>query len=614
MVSIFNLSLHREERYRQPRTIINGGYLKQKISTIARRALRLLCKHQSILALAGFSYLLIEVGTMASELTFGEKYVADLDSCRNLLCSELNKLDSSRKIPPHIESQCHPDSPQSNSLSLFRECLSDLCEYMHIIGKKFYACSDMVGKNLSKFQSLPVVDSVESTEAQSNFTLELWNKLCPKKIFRKKDKLKELAYLNRCIKKVCRHSAISKVKVDNAIMNWCNTASINKLYKLLKNLTKILDESQKKNPDEWTQANIIGTLVTAVAGVVVGVTSVIGTIITCKAAKAASSMARTIPSLTSGLQSIVTGTTETTRAILEAGGAVEAEVIPMETLQVLSQISETISQSFSYYSIEELPLESGNFPIETSLGGKTIDTPLNPSLENLAPAGESIGGAVLDSVGAAAGSVGSAIEGAAGTIAGGTLTKVVSIGGSLLGGIGISTISKTGKSPYENKVEQSVTTAKIEQIEKIKQNYVDDIVGEASEIDNITKEHAFRLQSSLLDWNNSFCFFEFPNLICRLPSPRHLMERMIRVPLENLRKIFSENLSGLCYSLGKDLWCNWTRFFDILSIERNMTQNNDTCPWDQFLLCVKENSHNLYQITSSLRESGCYNETVMIKV
>lgn len=86
-------------------------------------------------------------------------------------------------------------------------------------------------------------------------------------------------------------------------------------------------------------------------------------------------MARTIPSLTSGLQTIVTGTAETTRAILEATGTGSAEVIPMKTLNILSQVSETISHSLSYYSIEVIPLESGVVDIETSnVGGEPIDT------------------------------------------------------------------------------------------------------------------------------------------------------------------------------------------------------------------------------------------------
>lgn len=81
---------------------------------------------------------------------------------------------------------------------------------------------------------------------------------------------------------------------------------------------------------------------TAVSGIVVATTSIIGTLIRCKTAKAASSVARNLPSLASGLQTIVTGTTETTRAIIEATEAGAEEVIPMETLNVMSQISETL--------------------------------------------------------------------------------------------------------------------------------------------------------------------------------------------------------------------------------------------------------------------------------
>lgn len=621
MENISCLSIHREEVHEQSTEIHEENYLRNKICTVAKKTLDFLCKHQTILAIAGFSYLLIEVGAVASELAFGEKYVSDVESCRNLLCSELNKLDSSQKIPPHIESQCHPASSKSNSFYIFKECLNDLCEFMNVIGQKFYACTGMFSKSLSELRSAPMVDSTESTEIKSNFTLELWNKLCPKKKFRRKDKLKELDYLNKCIKKVCRHSTISKVDLDKTIMNWCNTANVNKLYKLLKRLTKIIDESQKKNPDEWTQANIIGTLVTAVSAIVVGVTSIIGTIITCKAAKAASSMARTIPSLTSGLQTIVTGTAETTRAIIEATGTGGVEVIPMETLNILSQVSETISHSLSYHSIEDIPLESGVVDIETSnVGAESIDTNIQSIGENIAPGGEAIGEVVVDSLGSVVGSAGSAIAGSLGSAIGGTIAHVGSIASFILGSIGISVLSKPGKADFGDKVQQSNTVTHIDDIEKTKQKYLDDLVVNTTESYTTTESHnitdiqVLRLKHSLLDWNNSFCFFDSPNLACRLPSPRHSMEKMILVPLESLRKMFSENLPGLCYSFWQELWCNWGKFFDVLSIERNMTQYNDSCPWDQFFLSVEESSNNLYQIASSLRENGCYNETVMIRV
>lgn len=530
MENIFCLSMNSEKNYQQFNEIPKENYLIKKVYTVAKKTLDFLCKHQTLLAIAGFSYLLIEVGTAASELDSGEKYVSE-----------------------------------------------------------------------------------ESTEIKSNFTLELWNKFCPKKKFRQKDKLKELAYLNKCIKKICKHSAIYKVDLNKTIMNWCNTANVNKLYKLLKRITKIIDESQKKNPDEWTQANIIGTLVTAVSAIVVGVTSIIGTIITCKAAKAASSMARTIPSLTSGLQTIVSGTAETTRAILEATGTGAAEVIPMETLNILSQVSETISHSLSYHSIEDIPLESGVVDSEISnVGAESIDTNLQSLGENIAPEGEVVGEAVVNSLGSIVGSAGSGIAGSLGSVVGGSITHVGSIASFILESIGISVLSKPGEVDFSNKIEENNAVTNIDY--KMKQKYLDDFVSNTTEKSNITNMEVLHLKHSLLNWNNSFCFFDSPNLACRLRSPRHSMEKMILIPLENLRKMFSENLPGLCYSFWQELWCNWSKFFDILSIERNMTQYNDSCPWDQFFLSVEESSNNLYQIASSLRENGCYNETVMIRV
>lgn len=563
---------------------------KQKTCNIAKQVFHFLYQNQTALAVAIWSYVFIEVGVVASELAFGEKQISDLDSCRNILCNQWHEnIDTRYKAPSHIEDRCNPSGHKDNSLYFFTECMNDLCEYMSAIGKKIYACTAIFNKSRTESHSAPITDSAEE---ESNFTLELWNKLCPKKKFRRKNDLRELAYLNKCIKKICRHSTIFKITLDKSVMDWCHNLSVDKLYKLLRKLTKLLDESQKKKPDEWTQANIIGTLVTAVTGVIVGVTSVIGTVITCKAAKTASSMARTIPSLTSGLQSIVMGATETTKAIIEAGGAAGGESIPMETLTVMSEVSEAIEHSLSYYSAEETALESG----AGNLGAKSVGKNMG-----------SIAGSIIQSVGTNVGAT--ALN--TGSVAG-------SIVKSILPGIGVSVRSPAGeilKSDIGEEANSNASNSVIDRIEKIQQEYLNDFVFGPLEDYNITERQTFRLKHSLSHWKNAFCYYQFPtNVFCRLPLPRHILETIILIPIENLRKVFSKNVPGLCYSFWKDLWCNWGKFFDILSIDRKVIANNNTCPWDQFVLTVEESSDNLYQIGSKIRENGCYNETVMIRV
>lgn len=563
---------------------------KQKTYNIAKQVFYFLYQNQTALAVAMWSYVFIEVGVVASEIAFGQKQISDLDSCRNILCNQWNEnIDTSHKAPPHIEARCNASDRKNNSLYFFTECMNDLCEYMTSIGKKIYACTSIFNKSQEQSNSAPITDS---TEEESNFTLELWNKLCPKKKFRNKNNLRELAYLNKCIKKICRHSTSFKITLDKSVMDWCHNLSVDKLYKLLKKLTKLLDQSQKKKPDESTQANIIGTLVTAVTGVIVGVTTVIGTIITCKAAKAASSMTRIIPSLTSGLQNIIIGATETTKAIIEAGGAAGGEAIPMETLTVMSEVSEAIEHSLSYYSAEETLVESGT----GNLGAKPVGTNVG-----------SIAGSIITSVGTNVGAT--AIN---------TGSVAASIVKSIVPGIAVSVRSPAGeilKSDRGEKANSKESTSIIDRIEKIQQEYLNDFIFGPLEGHNITERQTFRLKYSLSDWKNAFCYYQFPrNVFCRLPLPRHLFERIIMIAIENLQKVFSKNAPGLCYSFWKDLWCNWGKFFDILSIDRNVIANNNTCPWDQFILTVEESSDNLYQIASKIRQNGCYNETVMIRV
>lgn len=160
-----------------------------KISQLGKNTLNYLVQHKYALAVGVWSYVAIEVGAVALE-TLQENYVYDIDSCRERLCDYWNNstiLERS-SFPKYVKSRCNSTDEAFQSPYSFMQCLQDLCKYTKSIGERFYACP-----------RLPDI---------SNRVLSFWDKICPRKRRKFPNKLSELSYLNKCIKKLCNNSTI----------------------------------------------------------------------------------------------------------------------------------------------------------------------------------------------------------------------------------------------------------------------------------------------------------------------------------------------------------------------------------------------------------------------
>lgn len=539
-----------------------------KISKLGRNTLDYLVRHQYTLAVCIWSYLAIEVGALSME-TLQEGYIYDVDSCRERLCNYWN--NSTRFdfgfAPKYLESKCSSNKEELHVSYSFMKCLQDLCKYTKSIGEKFYACP-----------KLPEL---------SNTIVNFWDKFCPKKGNRSPNKLSELSYLNKCIKKLCKNKKL-RPTLDKNIVELCETKSVEKLYEFLKGINKSLKKFQKstENTDSWTQAGVIGAVVGGIAGLIGGAAGIASTIVTYQAGRAATAaLGATVPTLSEGLQNIARTTADTALVLLRQTTSQTGQMIPMDTLDTLHELSAHIEEhSLSYYSVEETAphkVESGN------------PSNINP-LEISGPLGGEPGGA---------------------EVAGNSDLLGTAIGSNIIKNILANLRSRT--TPRETEISLSTMLSTIEQIEPYSQTTPDPVQSSISlikQVPELTRRWITYMKNTLPYWHNSFCFYDrHINLfICRLPLPRHRSELKISFFVTEIHKFFSENVASLCDYFGVDLWCNWNQFLDHIFSKRNISFSIDKeCPWDQFALKVNQVLIDTYRVDAI---GSCHNETIFIKV
>lgn len=144
------------------------------------------------------------------------------------------------------------------------------------------------------------------------------------------------------------------------------------------------------------------------------------------------------------------------------------------------------------------------------------------------------------------------------------------------------------------------------------QQFVDDLMFYTVEGYDIATIQADRLRQSFQTWQNAFCYY-YNELFCRFPLVRHDDEISILIPDHHMDFIVSKQLRALCYLLLDDLWCNWTKFLEILSGTNSSTSVNTKCSWDHLTLKLYQDLENVNQY--EVETVGlCYNQTVMVKV
>lgn len=629
MIKISNLHSRNTETLLNTDSSTRKNTINHKIYNVGRRIFGYLYQNQTAFAAALWSYWFIEVGMVAAQITFGEEYVDNIDSCQKIICEHWNTdIENRSQFSPVVEYRCsstHNDIFPSYS---FRACMNDLCNYMNNIRKEFYPCIAIFNQNNmeSDFNI-----SHESIPYSNKFTAELWNQLCPKKEGGHSNLKEENAYINQCMKKLCDHYVVFKINLplDKATVEWCQNININRLFKSLANLTEIINEAQKKAEvnEDWMKANVIASIVGALTGVTISAFTLAGTIITYRATSVASEASihasnaiKDMPTLLSGLRQVTNSAVHVTKAVVEISTLTSSEIIPIETINVLSQISDSLSY-YSSFSVENLPA-------------------LTPEINIVAPDGESFPSSISESRVLSLGeeSISSGIEG----FIGAPMPRMppLSIGTALVGGGGIgmgtgiivgsglqsvikdtvqssgimsSAETSTGSTMYTEQVPHSFFTNQINinYVNRMIQDYLNDYMVSFSQGSDILLKQVFRLKNSLQYWQNAFCFYKFPdNLACRLPKPNQFL---IHIPLENLQTMFSKELMGLCYLFQDQLWCNWAKFLDIVSVGGSVSTDQVNCAWDQLFIKIKEIVDGLYEIQLKGGESGCYNKTITIR-
>lgn len=539
------------------------SYIKQesgiitKTLQVAKNALRFFVMNQYALAVSIWSYLAIETGAIAIE-AMREGYVYDMESCRERLCDYWNNSSMPDRgfAPNYLESRCDVGNEVLQTSYSFMKCLQDLCKYMKSIGEEFYACP-----------KLPEM---------SNQILSVWDKVCPKKGNKSPHKLSELAHLNKCIKKLCNSKKI-RITLDKNILELCETKSVEKLHQFLEGINKSLKRLQRNtgNTDSWTQAGVIGAVVGGVAGIIGGAAGIASTIITYQAARAAAAaLGVTVPTLSEGLQNIARTTAETAIAMIEQTASHVGEMVPMDTLSTLHELSAQIEEgSLSYYSVEETvpqKVESGN----------------SVNINEMK------------------------ISGARGVEAGGNDLSETVIRSDIIKNILSMLPAEITASETEGSRE---TNSLLSTIYQTTRDSLESSIPSITEVSELTKKWIVYMKNTLPYWQDSFCFYDKQiNLfVCRLPLPRHRSESRISFFIMEIHKFFSENSNNLCHYFRGDLWCNWNHFLDLISSKRNVSFFMDKeCLWDQFALKVNNILTDMYRIDAI---GNCHNETIFIK-
>lgn len=591
---------------------VEKNTITQKVYRLTKKILDYSVQHKYAIATSLWSYVMIEVGVAAAEMNFGVDYVYDVESCRETLCSYWNNHSSSIQgvTTAHaFQRRCTPSIGEREPYSLIK-CLEDLCNYLNAIGEKFYACAETSKRH-----------KVVSNESEmANPTWDLFKKVCPVRHFRSVHNLKQLGYINRCIKKLC--SSANEFHLSPEFMELCEAKSINELYKLLAIINKSIRELKKtSDSDALAETTAISGLIGALAGLVGGAAGLASTVITYKTAKSATSaLSRTIPSLQQSVANIARSTIETTLATIRETASNVGEMIPMETLHVLRDLSDTIEKQSVYYSFEKA---LGDGSVQHSSAGTSGGS----------SGGETQGTNLLESAGPS-GSAGTGVGGSLGSIASGGMGALASGGVAVLGGISIVSTGSKRKGgnlgielldQEENtipevvkKVVVAITSAPEEEnlfsSIIISKNCIYDEDPLYGDSHNIIIESINCLKRSLPKWHNAFCFYErsYDFFACRFPLLRHQLESKISYFLIELQKFFSENRSTLCYFSHQDLWCNWNKFLDSIFSHRPIEFFYDKeCPWDTFGLKIAEIANDTYRIDAM---GSCYNETEWIKI
>ena len=562
--------------------------ITQKVCRVSKKILDYFVYHKQGIAIAIWSYFIIEVGVIAADRNWTDSPLEEVDSCRQILChywdSRANFLQASGMSSDPLQDKCETVPKEIRSYS-FMQCVKDLCNYATSLGETFYACP------LEDTQ----VDNIESEKP--NPIVKLWEKACPTrhlKHLHHLKHLKQLKYISRCIKKMC--AARDDFFLGTEVAELCNTKSIDELYKLLSNINRSLKKLKKSfnSEDMVATTNSIAGLIGALSGIVSGAAGIATLYLTYRATKVASTViTKAIPSLQQGIEGIAKSTVDSAMVALREATPQPPELISMRSLNTMRELTEALEKQSLYYSFDKTALSN--------------ESPSNSGSSRASGTGTSGAGIGIN--------------------AGGALVKGGSAAALVLGIVSVAkhdgvVINRAGKinNPITEVIKKvsTATTPLSEEYNSFSTTIDPNCFYNKSYVTinpyHITLQSIDCMRNYLPIWNNSFCFYEKSTefFACRLPSFRHEFERAISFFLREIEGFFSANDSALCYFSREDLWCHWNRFLDSIFSKRNIGFFNDEdCPWDQFSLKIYETDKNMYTLQAT---GQCYNETEWIKI
>lgn len=589
MINTANISSYGSNLYENFYQLVRKTGITEQICDVVKGIFNYCNRHQNALQAFTWYCLFIEAGSLTFETTHD-----NLDTCQDLVCHLWNTTNETRHLfSPHIEFRCNPSNPNYQPFYFVKECLSKLCEYAKQVNLNFAACVSY-NNSVSKEDSKPSLD----------LTYELWDKLCPKKHFRHPNLIKEATYINSCIASLCNYLNTFEVTVESELSDMCKHANTLKLNELLDRLSKLIHNSEKKleEDDGWTRANTVTSIIASVATIAVSTIATITTVITYRLTRPTNVVPTDTPSVINGLRGIMRGVFETTRALgnIELRtGHLATENIAMNNLisevrSLVSEVTEVVEHSFSY--------NTGNMEIESQAGAQIVT-------------------GAFGGVGLGAGIIGT---GGTGGTRGSEISRTFLETGKTFQVIrNISDFGQESTLPQFTDQINSVLLDKINSSFPYHQNsindtktfiqqFVDDLMFYTVEGYDIATIQADRLRQSFQTWQNAFCYY-YKELFCRFPLVRHNDETSILIPDHHMDFIISKQLRALCYLLLDDLWCNWTKFLEILSVTNSYSPVDTKCSWDRLTLKLYQDLQNVnqYEVTTI---GLCYNQTLLVKV
>lgn len=577
---------------------LSMNYIQPKVSQAVKKIFRYLVQNQQAIAIAISSYACIEAGRVIAA-SLNPISIDQLESCQSMFCEHWDTTNKNSPNPDSfLEFRCNSTHSNYHPFSSIENCIKDLCDYMKANKKNLAECSQIPYPRNITFENEDIV--LES---------KIWKALCPKLHLRHSNPSKKLKAIHSCIQNLCNYFNTFSEGVSPLILKFCKSSNQHNLNHLLHKLTRAIDEIENKlkENDFWTRTSSIASAVGGVLGIVSSLVALGITILTYKVQVRNADINPVILNLKNIIPSITE--TNTLLRIENAQNTVEnrrhteaLDTLLSEVQGLTVEVSEIFEHVVNYREeAEELPNSEEN-PAGELMGGVIkpllgtfgpIKLPLDMEINHKVEVIRKEGTETLKKLG----------------------VKILEP--SLLDPNrieeGMTQDSFTlGKRIFKSVVlpGQTFSVPESLRMNSIIQPYLDDYISGNWTDYTLTKIQANRLNGTFENWDRAFCTYNYPDILfCRYPNNNDTTPGTL-LPTHYTNAIAQHNLPGICYILLGDLWCNWTKIFQIFSqtISNYVTPSYFDCPWDLFPLRIE--SQDSLQVSAA---GNCFNRSAIFE-